>query len=1103
MKRIILYSILFVLSAVVLLARPFTSLAQIQVWTNLGLYGGQVYDVAIDPANPDKIFAGIYMGDGLYLSEDEGNTWQAVETESQFPGEDEFKDHAVWAVKIAPSENNIIWVAHNYWVEKSTDGGQNWTHIFNRDMQRDCSDCGGSGDDFRFCMALAVDPSDAQTAYVGTSGPYGATGKSGAIYKTRDGGASWTKVNQGNDFDHTIMDIDIDPQNNNIIWAVTSSWGVGGWTGTLYRSEDGGVTWASIMTLDGGMESVAVKPNDSNTVFTASGYGLIKHYFDGTEWQYIWPVIPEDYPKFGCRVAHDIDFDPQNPEVLYVPWRNPYFGDYLPRVSISTNGGIDWETYIVDYEFQCLKVHPTRSEVLMGGELYLGMYKSQDHGQAWAPVNDGLNGLIVYDVQNDPNDSAHMLAGTMSGLFEKKPGEDWSRLLPYTVKSVQFDPADSLTFYAGLLIGYVAKTIDGGLNWMYTYIGSVVRDITIDPTHTNIIYIAVERGVDPGKIWKSQDGGASYSEILIGENLSSEDYDFNVVTIDPSDSQHIFAGGGNFYAPKVLGDLWESADGGVTWDRNSLSFKDVIVNDMLVDPANPDIMYAGCGYSGGTLVPLYKSTDSGVTWTESFEGIPDLVISLSGVWGSSGSDVFAVGSNAFFPCVILHYDGSTWTKMECESAENPKGVWGSSGTDVFAVGYNGTILHYDGSLWAPMESGTTEHLNGVWGTFGTDIFAVGDKGTILHYDGNVWSPMDSGTIEYLNGVWGPSSTDIFAVGVNGTILHYDGNVWSPMDSGTAKWLNGVWGSSMTDVFVVGSLGTILHYDGKTWSDMSQDTKDEYISVWGSSMRNAFVSGSYGSILNYNGSAWSFMRPEGSDDNAVVDMEFHNQNSNVLYAASFGAGVYLSPNQTEEWLNLGTPEHLVFAISTGSVYAATEGGLLQCTGTGVIAGRVTDQATGTGIDNATVITDFGVTCRSVNGDYMMVSPSGIFDVTTIADGHANTTIANVVVLGGDVTWPPDAAMPLGVPDWSAIGGDTGRGAGGGGCFIATAAVDIIWPNKLGLLVHSQMIYGDYHINGEGLPPPWPSPPGERGRFVRVVEPTPWKVRGEGSREGKEQ
>jgi PKD repeat protein len=60
-------------------------------------------------------------------------------------------------------------------------------------------------------------------------------------------------------------------------------------------------------------------------------------------------------------------------------------------------------------------------------------------------------------------------------------------------------------------------------------------------------------------------------------------------------------------------------------------------------------------------------------------------------------------------------------------------VWGSSGSDVFAVGRSGTILHYDGIAWSPMSSGTDDYLYGVWGNSGSDIFAVGGDGTILHY----------------------------------------------------------------------------------------------------------------------------------------------------------------------------------------------------------------------------------------------------------------------------------------------------------------------------------------------------------------------------------
>ncbi|OQY49064.1 MAG: hypothetical protein B6240_03955 [Desulfobacteraceae bacterium 4572_87] len=59
------------------------------------------------------------------------------------------------------------------------------------------------------------------------------------------------------------------------------------------------------------------------------------------------------------------------------------------------------------------------------------------------------------------------------------------------------------------------------------------------------------------------------------------------------------------------------------------------------------------------------------------------------------------------------------------------GIWGSSVSDVFAVGYSGTIFHYDGISWSPMTSGATNSLYGIWGS-GSYFFAVGDSGTIFH-----------------------------------------------------------------------------------------------------------------------------------------------------------------------------------------------------------------------------------------------------------------------------------------------------------------------------------------------------------------------------------
>jgi hypothetical protein len=75
------------------------------------------------------------------------------------------------------------------------------------------------------------------------------------------------------------------------------------------------------------------------------------------------------------------------------------------------------------------------------------------------------------------------------------------------------------------------------------------------------------------------------------------------------------------------------------------------------------------------------------------------------------------------------------------------GVWGSSGSDVFAVGHSGTILHYDGTGWSAMISGTRNSLRGVRGSSGSDVFAVGWYGTILHYGDSAGPP--SGRSVYL------------------------------------------------------------------------------------------------------------------------------------------------------------------------------------------------------------------------------------------------------------------------------------------------------------------------------------------------------------------
>jgi photosystem II stability/assembly factor-like uncharacterized protein len=363
-RNLILRKFLLPFLAVFLFFNHSSVMAQgVDAFTNLGLYGGQIYDISISPSNPDNMFASSYLGDGLFVTTDGGSNWQAVETNGTEDGEDEFKNHANYAVEIAPQNPDVVWAANQYWVEVSQDGGQTWKHILSGDMQRGmnnpdmpgkCINCGscfemgdwqtnwGDCEYFRYIKSLAVDPADPSglTVYVGTSGRYSNYfGPEGAIFKTADGGDTWEKMNGGNNFDLNVVDIKFDPQDDNIMWTVTSLQYIDGDEGTLYRSEDRGATWSAVYnSVDGAFSDVEVKPNDSNTVFTGSRSGLRKHSFDGTNW-----ITVELYGQVGGWLD-DIAFDPGDPATMYVTWKILISdgGDGIGKVSKSTDGGNTW-----------------------------------------------------------------------------------------------------------------------------------------------------------------------------------------------------------------------------------------------------------------------------------------------------------------------------------------------------------------------------------------------------------------------------------------------------------------------------------------------------------------------------------------------------------------------------------------------------------------------------------------------------------------------------------------------------------------------------------------------------------------------------------------
>jgi hypothetical protein len=171
---------------------------------------------------------------------------------------------------------------------------------------------------------------------------------------------------------------------------------------------------------------------------------------------------------------------------------------------------------------------------------------------------------------------------------------------------------------------------------------------------------------------------------------------------------------------------------GTSWSRMTLPGDDYVLADVF--GLSSDNVYAvGTTTHGPRSVGVIVHYD-GFQWTWAADDNYPWQFSFSGIWANSPNDVFAVGhvadfdGSVFFGGAVFHYDGSSWSIMAILPTRTLLDVWGTSGSDVFAVGYD-AILHYDGKAWIKVAD---QGGHAVWGSSPTDVFVVGSGGIILH-----------------------------------------------------------------------------------------------------------------------------------------------------------------------------------------------------------------------------------------------------------------------------------------------------------------------------------------------------------------------------------
>lgn len=300
------------------------------------------------------------------------------------------------------------------------------------------------------------------------------------------------------------------------------------------------------------------------------------------------------------------------------------------------------------------------------------LWISHDAGRTWSEA-PGLHGQSIRAFVQAPSDPRMLFAGTLQGVFRSNDsGATWRQISPvgdreiHEIESLALDPQNPDIVYAGTW-HLPWKTTDGGKTWHSIKRGLIVDSdvfsIIVDPEHTRTVYLSACSG-----IYKSENAGLLFHKI---NGIPSSARRTRVLAQDPANRAIVYAG--------TTEGLYKTLDAGRTFHR--MTGEDVIVNDVFVDPDNPNHVLLATD-RGGVLV----SDNGGQSFTASNEGISGRKVEALLVDRRDPQRMYAgVVNDKTYGGVFVSSDGGTsWTQVS----------HGLEELDVFALAQakDGTVL---------------------------------------------------------------------------------------------------------------------------------------------------------------------------------------------------------------------------------------------------------------------------------------------------------------------------------------------------------------------------------------------------------------------------
>lgn len=243
---------------------------------------------------------------------------------------------------------------------------------------------------------------------------------------------------------------------------------------------------------------------------------------------------------------------------------------------------------------------------------------------------------------------------------------------------------------------------------------------------------------------------------------------------------------------------------------------------------------------------------------------------LLSVWGTSATDVYAVGGDAGDgrgPAVV-HFDGTSWTRLPTGQQGNLWWVFGFPNGPIYMGGDGGMILRYQGGSFTRMTTPGNNAVFGIWGAAPNDLWAVGGAigGASGGFawrlaGGDTWVvapgfPGDIAATDVLWKIYGRSASDAWMIGTNGKAVQWDGTSLAEKPIGVGESLFTVHADAQRFVAVGGfGTGKILENDGSGWHDASPSGAPGLIGVC-LSEHGSYAVGQEGAIYTRGGSGWS-------------------------------------------------------------------------------------------------------------------------------------------------------------------------------------------------------------------------------------------------------